>query len=382
MNSFLYIKITGYSWQKIAQKLRSINVSVYEMYEKNDAIYIKIVNEDYEKITKYLKTLKFQKVKYTGPEYLRKTIKRYRLLLCALFSSIILVFLSSHIIVDIDVVHEDDALVNLITEELEIYGVKKFRFQKSYNQLQEIKSKIKNKHLDKIDWLEINKIGMKYVVRVEERIITSTDDKKDYCHLYASKDALVTRIKTFDGEAVVGMNDYVKKGDLLISGDIKLNEEVVENVCASGEVYAEVWYEVNIKVPFEYYASQKTGKSRNNLIFNYDGIDHQIFKDRIKEYEEKRKLIFDLLGVKIYLKTEEEIKKTKYTYTEDEAIEKAVELAKEKVALKLKDTDKIISQKILQKTIIDSTMDIDIFIVAEEEISSQVEARKEVENGL
>jgi hypothetical protein len=45
------------------------------------------------------------------------------------------------------------------------------------------------------------------------------------------------------------MNDYVKKDDLLISGDIKNTDDIVAQVCANGIVYAEVWYIVNIKIP-------------------------------------------------------------------------------------------------------------------------------------
>lgn len=382
MNSYLYIKIKGISPQKVITKLMNINVSIFDVREKEEWIYIKILNNDYEKIKKYLKTLEFKKVRYTGPEYFRQTFKRYRILFLAIFCSILFIVVCSNIIVDIDVVHENEELVQIINDDLKSYGVKKFTFRKSYKKLQVIKSEIKNKHLDQIDWLEINKVGMRYVVRVEERIITDEEVPKEYCNLYAKKDALITKVKIFNGEAVVSINDYVKKGDLLVTGDIKLNEEIVNQVCASGNIYAEVWYEINIKVPFEYYDQQKTGKTRNNFIINYDGVDHQLFKDRVETYEEKRKLIFDLLGVKIYLKKEEEIVKKKKKYTQEEAIAKAMELAKEKVKLKLKDEDQIISQKILQNKVIDSTMDIDIFIVAEEEISSQIEIRKEVENGL
>ncbi|MBE6155156.1 MAG: hypothetical protein E7164_00155 [Firmicutes bacterium] len=382
MNSFLYLKIEGYSSQKIIQKLTGINVSVFDVQENDNIVYVKILANDIEKIQKYLRMLEFKKVKYTGKEYFKKTFKRYRILFIGMILSFAFVAFASNIIVDIDVIHEDENLVTLVLDELNQHGIKKFGFRKDYQQLEIIKDEIKNKHLDKIDWLEINKVGMRYVVRIEERILTKKENIKEYCHLYSTKDALITKVKVFNGEAVININDYVKQGTLLVSGDIKLNEEIVNQVCASGSVYAEVWYDVNLKIPLDYYEETPTGKERNNLIINYDGVDHQIFKDRLKSYQEKRKLIFDLLGVKIYLKKEEEVIKKLKTYTEKEAIEKAIKLATEKVEIKLKDSDKIISQKILQNTIIDSTMDIDIFIVAEEEISKQVVTRKDAENGL
>ena len=274
MNSYLYIRSKGISSTKIITKLRNINVSVFEFYEKDNWFYIKIFSKDYKKIKKYLKTIEFQKVRYTGLDYLKKTLSKYRILFIPLFLAIIFIFISSNIIVEIEVIHENEKIVKKISEELENYGIKKFKFRKKYDQLQKIKDNIKNKHLDLIDWLEINRVGMKYVVRVEERIITKSSEKKEYCNLYATKDALVTNIKVYKGETVININDYVKKGDLLVRGDIKLNEETVNMVCANGEIQGEVWYEINIKVPFEYYDKEKTGKSRNNFILDYNDIDY------------------------------------------------------------------------------------------------------------
>ena len=59
----------------------------------------------------------------------------------------------------------------------------------------------------------------------------------------------------------------------------------------------------------EHYEEEETGKYRSNIIVNYNGIDYQIFKDRLIDYRENRRLIFDLLGVKIYWKTDQEILK-------------------------------------------------------------------------
>ena len=67
---------------------------------------------------------------------------------------------------------------------------------------------------------------------------------------------------------------------------------------------------------------------------------------------------------------------------EKEAMNKAIEEAINKVQLKMGKEDTIISQKVLQKNLIDSTMDIDIFIVAEEQIGYQSEVKEEQANDL
>ena len=59
------------------------------------------------------------------------------------------------------------------------------------------------------------------------------------------------------------------------------------------------------------------------------------------------------------------------------AINKALEIAREKVNLKLKNGDKVINEKVLQNSLIDSTMNIDIFIITEENIGSIVEVERD-----
>ena len=295
MNSYLFLKITDKNKNNIILKLSKINVKVLAVKEEKDGLIIKILASDYDKMVKYLKTVKMKKIRYTGPLYFKMTLKKYKLVILAIVLAIMIVLFSSFFIVDIRVLHNNEQLVNLILEELEANGIKKFRFAKSFAELQKIKDKIRDQHLDEIDWLEITKTGMKYVVRVEERIMNPAKTEKSYCHVYAKKDGIISSISLTQGEMQVDLGDYVKKDDLLVNGDIHLNDEVVGNVCANAKVYAEVWYTVNVKVPLNYAVKEKTGKVRNNIVINYDGIDHQLFKDRLENFTSSKKQLFNLL---------------------------------------------------------------------------------------
>jgi len=63
-------------------------------------------------------------------------------------------------------------------------------------------------------------------VRVEERIINNYEEESGFCHIVASKSGIVKSISTKKGVSLVNINDYVSSGEILISGEIKLNEEV------------------------------------------------------------------------------------------------------------------------------------------------------------
>ena len=382
MYNDILIKIKDVPSYKILKRLNEQNINIIKIIYNKDETYLRVSYDDYQKIIKKVPYFEPKIIEYYGLLKIKDTLKNYYIIIISLILAFLIVIFSSFLIVDVIVVHENEELKELIIDDLYDYGIKKFTFQKKFKQITNIKNEIKNEHLDKIEWLEIRKSGMRYIVDVEARIINDIKKEKDYCHVIATKDGLIKRINVYDGEGIVSFNDYVKKGDILISGDVKLNDNVVSHSCASGDVYAESWYNVNVKVPLNYYENKLTGKKRNNYIINYNGIDYKIFNDRLKNYTSSKKKIFDLLGIKIYLEKDEEVKKNFHKYTEEEAITKGLFLAKEKILLKLKDDDIIIDEKILQKKLIDSTMDIDIFIITQEYIGQTIEAKEDEINDL
>ena len=382
MNNYVIVRFNSISANRLINKLYKLNISIYNISCSDNNVFVKISYNDYLKMQKYLKTLDYKVEKYYGKIAIKLFLKKYNLLILAFFISLIIIIFNSFLIVDINIIHEDSSLVSLIENDLEKYGIKKFMFKKSYKQLQEIKNNIKNNHLDKIEWLEINKVGMKYIIRVEERIINENEHIASFCNVYATKDGIIKSIKTYDGVATVEINDYVKKDDLLIGGDVYLNENIVNKVCANGDIYAEIWYTVHISMPLKYAEKEKTDKKRNNYIINFNGIDSKIFKDRLKQYSSDKQKIFDLLGIKIYKEKQTEVTEKIKNYTEKEAIDKALELANEKVKLKIGKSDTIISQKVLQNSTIDSTMELDIFIITEENIGYRKEIKEDSINGV
>lgn len=372
MTDYILIEGSGKSLNDVTLKLNNINVAIYLSYEKNNYFYFKIKYKDFEKINKYYKYLNFKIVRYYGLIYYKKILKKYYLIFFSMLTIFLLVFVFSHVIVDVEIDHENEKIVNLLKEELNEYGISAFTLKKSFTKLNEIKEKIKTKYNDKIDWLEISSKGMKYIVKVEEKIIPEKEINHSYCGIYASNDGLIKRFKIYKGNNLIKINDYVKKGDLLVSGDILLNENQVNQVCADASVYAEVWYNVSVDIPFEYYETKFTKKKRNNFVLNINDKDYVLLNDRLKNYESKNKLIFEGLGIKLYLRKDYEVKKKKLIYSEEEIIKKGIDLAKEKINLTLSNDERIIEEKVLQKTANDSTMNMDVFIVVEKQIGSKV----------
>ena len=120
-----------------------------------------------------------------------------------------------------------------------------------------------------------------------------------------------------------------------------------------------------------YFALQECSKIvKTVFIINFKDKDYVILKDRLKNFTSKEELLFSGFGIKIYKRIDYEILKKEEKYSLKDAEKKALELAKEKVLLSLDEKDEILTEKVLQKSINDSIMNIDIFITTKENIAT------------
>ena len=374
----LLVSVRCKNTSKLLLKIYEIGVSIHKIQYNQDSIEFETTRENYNKLKKYLISYKVKIKRNTGIDAFYDKLKHHKIFLLNLFLAVILLFIFSNTIISVKVIHSKKYIRDIVSASLEEYGVTSLSWKKSYHELNEIKEKILKEYPKNLEWLEIEKVGMTYVVRVEERIITELEEEKTACNLIAKKGGMITSIKYETGQELKQVGDYVSDGDILISGEIKFNEETKSIVCATGEVKAEVWYTTEVKLPLNYSVDKTTKKKRYNFAWN----NTKIFRSRLKNYTTSKKELFSIFGNKVYLLTEKEIKSTKKRYTEKEAVEKALKLAKEKINLKLSDKEKILDQKVLKNSLNDSTMYIEVFTSAEEIISEQVDfvpEEKEVE---
>ena len=108
------------------------------------------------------------------------------------------------------------------------------------------------KYKEKLEWIEIEESGTKYIIRVEERKINKDKQNLNKNHVVAKKNGIIISVDAKSGEIVKNKNDYVKKGDIIISGNITLNENIKNQTNADGTIYAETWYTTNVTFPYHY----------------------------------------------------------------------------------------------------------------------------------
>jgi len=371
---YCLVRVKGYSLSNLIKDLIKMNIEVKNInYISDNELHIKILVKDFKQLKKQFKHYKFKKIKEIGLYTIKPFIKKNKIILLGIFIGLSLILTLSRVLVNVEVIHSKKEIRDLVRSELATHGIRRLSFKKSYTRLQQIKSAILNKYPDRLEWIEIEITGMNYKVRIEERIITTPKEEKTSCHIVATKDAIITKIVAYSGLTTKKIDNYVRKDDIIISGIITLNEAVKGSVCAKGVVHGEVWYTTQISIPMHYEERIETGRKRYNLTFETARWKNTVFRPRFKKSNKEAIRFFNLFGLKLYLQTEREYRSLPRIHTEVQAIEKGMELAREKLGLRLDKEATILSQKVLKKVLNDGTMDLEIFFAVNEIISTTSE---------
>lgn len=369
MNKYIIIKVTQ-DIKRFINKCNSYNIELYNIkYIDKDNIIVKIKKDDFDNIKIYNYYSNIEIYNKVGIDYYIYKINKLKYFILCFVIMIICMFLVSNIILKINVIHSNKKVRELVYSELYDNGIKIFSIKKDFNKLENIKNKILENNRDKLEWISITNIGMTYVVRVEERIIDNIKNEHGYCNVVATKEGIVTNIFSDKGDILVNVNDIVRKDDILITGNLIVNEETKNYTCASGRVMAKVWYTTNISLKRDYLKKEYTGKKRINFYIN-----HKVLRNN-KYCKFDKKYIINNKYIKIY--KEIEYKEKKYKYNELDSVNKALLEIDNKFKNKLGDKGEIIDKKILYKNVNNKEINIDVFVITSEDISKQIELNNE-----
>lgn len=376
------LKITGRNPKNFIKKLISHHIEIHEMHSIHPSyIKIRIAKKDYEKVLELKTIYEITLIDTGGIIKIRKTILSYQTFLLAFLFGFCILFFLSHLIFSVEIVHTNKEIQALLLEELEAHHLQKGHFRKNYKEIEKIKEKIIQKNKDKIEWLEIERIGTKYVVRVEMRKKEPVKKKLGQKDVISKKSAVILKIDAQNGEIVKNVGDYVAKGETIISGAIRLNDEVKGYIGASGKVYGEVWYKVNITYPYKRNESYPTGRKKKVYTLHFLKKRFELFNfDSYKNKDIKSKTIWKNNFLPIYLTKEEQREKKviRKTYTKKEATQNALKLAREKLSKTLHVNEYIIDQKNLKVTEKNSKIIIDVFYSVCEDITDTKETEIEM----
>ena len=377
------IKITGKDPKYFLRHLIDKKIKLYNIIEDHDGISLTVDEVDYAKILKMKTSYNIQIINRFGVAKLRYLLLKYKYILSFLFLTLGLMIILSHFIFFIDVIHSKEEIRELVETDLKEFGISKYRFRVSYAKKEEIRNKILEKEKDKIEWLEIDRIGTRYIVNVEERLIKDNKVDNEVRDIVAKKDAMILNIEAETGEIVRKKYEYVRKGDTIVSGTIKNKEDEVSKVKAEGKVYGVGWYCVTVELRKKFYEEKKTGKTSKALTLRIANkkISVPFSKDNRSYISEDSPILENnLIPIKLVLETKHEIEIIDKEYNMDNSSSEAIKLATKKLEDRLDEQSMILSKKVLKKALKNSKIIVVMFYKVYENITDYAEISPDIEN--
>jgi len=190
-------------------------------------------------------------------------------------------------------IHTKEQIFQVMKEELGIFGGVPVNMVDCF----EIEKKLRLEYND-IGWISVERKGCRICISLNESVMPENIPvKKEPCHIVAAKDGIVRKLEVRSGVPQVNVGDFVKKGEILISGIIPLTgdyDELIRNktVCADGLVYLESDFTYNTRFSRLY---EKKNYKKSVLGFEFFYFGEKIFS-YIPRYSDGK---YDIMGIDI-----------------------------------------------------------------------------------
>ena len=374
MINLIKVKVVGKNPNYFLKKMIEEKVAIYSLEKEKQALIVVVCYKDYKKICKIKTSYQIQVLERYGLSKIIFLFTRYWYFVFFLVVGFLLVFLSSQLIWDIEIIHPNPKLVDIIRKDLEELGIQTYHFKLSYLERERIKEKILEKEKDSLEWIEIEEVGTKIKVSLEERKKNPILEECFPRNIVSKKKAILLEIEAEAGEVVKKKGDYVDVGEIIISGLIHNKDRIVSKKCAKGRVYGEVWYLLKVVLPREETKEKMTSDTR--WLFQIRFFQKEwIFGKKYHSFQKREYNIIDSEFLPFQVGFIHIQKKTSYSISIpfSKMEEMALTLSEEKIRDSLEKGEEILFKKVLKKSEKDSKIEIEVFLKVKEDITNYVD---------
>lgn len=313
-----------------------------------------------------------------GLPFTLKRVMRRKLFLLGAAGFLVGLFLLTSLVWRVDVTGNEKLSKQTVLAAAREEGIFKYQWTFRLKGLDELSRGLLGR-LPDAAWIGVDRKGTTIRIHVVET--TRPEDKPLVSprHLVAKKNALVTKIFAEKGKPVVAPNTYVRKGQVLVSGELGAGEHR-KWVPATGKVFGLVWYVSAIEVPMEQIHRTYTGEAAEKSYLIIGNRALQITGYGKGNYEHSvtagipRMLSFRGFTLPFgWLKDtvrESEEKVNSLSAAEAEAV--GLKRARDDLLLQAGSGARIAGEKVLSREVKDGKLRLKVHYEVEEEITSQL----------
>ncbi|MFD1736597.1 sporulation protein YqfD [Bacillus salitolerans] len=372
------IKIYGKGIERFINECVRQNIMIWEVNKQKDSsVTCSLHLSDVHKLRRIVRKndCKLKFLKGGGvPFLIRRAFYNSGFMIGTVFCIFIL-FILSNMVWGIEIEGAKPETEHIIRKELQAMGIKAGTFQFLVEDVESVQKHLSEK-IQNITWVGVELNGTTYHFQVVEKNQPKETEYFSPRHLVAKKKAIITNMFVEEGQPLVAINDYVKEGDLLVSGFIG-KEGQTKVVSARGEIMGETWYEAHVSVPLKTTFRVLTGSSKTTHYIRFFHFDLPVWgfgKHKFSEYQTDleyksfRFLKWDVpIGYKKKVVLESE--QVERVYSEEEAIKTAMANGRKEIKQRLDEHAMIKGEKVLRQSINNGKVNLSIHYQVLEEIS-------------
>lgn len=358
LSGYVKVQVKGRGATRFINRLLEQKVLVWDvktMGTETVVFYMKLEEVPTLRVAARKSECKVTFLERKGAPFFGKKLLKYSGLLVGLFLFCTLIFLLSNVVWGIEIKGASPATEHEVRKALEDMDIKVGKLQFGLNQMEDIQKEL-SERVPAITWIGVQLKGTTFEFQVVEKKQPKKEANETYMNLIAAKNATIVQPIVEKGQGMVEKNQYVQKGDVLVSGFIG-REDSKKFVGAKGKVMAETWYKTTVTVPLKTNLFVFNGDSKTKHIIKFGDFEVPIwgFGDHgFPEYEvEVERKDFHFFGweipVTFHKKTYLSKEKAVRVYTEEEAAVQAEKMARQDVLKLAPDGASIMDEKILHK---------------------------------
>lgn len=281
---YVRIQVEGYYIERFINICTNRKILIWNLKRKKGVqLFLNIGIKDFKKLADISRrtNCKVRIKNKKGLPFLLYRYKKRKIFAIFLLIILIMIFISSRYIWNVDIIVQDNKIIENIEEDLQKLGLKQGIKKNKIN-----KEKIINEirlHRKDISWIGLDIKG----TNVKVKIVKSKEQpeiisNKDYCDIIAKKAGTISKITAQNGTAVVSVGDTVEAGDILIKGIMEGKYTEARKVHSLGIVEAEIIYSKTKEVYFEQEIYNKTGKKENKYEIKINNKNLKLYKNNSK----------------------------------------------------------------------------------------------------
>lgn len=387
------IKISGRLPERFLQELLEANIPLWDIQKvSNTSCEASIYLRDLQKVRHVKRKSEYSIKLLHGsglPFRFRNILRKKPMILAVIISFFIILFLAN-IIWEVKIEGVSTEIEKKIHKQLTTYGIYPGASLWKLDDTAEIQHDLMH-DIPELLWVGVEKNGTALHFEAVEKRVAEEKEIEGPRNLVAKKSGVITKTFVANGQPIVHVDDFVEKGDVLVSGKIESfdkniskgnideeeNTKKYKQIEAEGEIRAKTWYEIDVTIPLDATYETLSGEQTNRHYLKFGSFQLPVWGFKEPKFDSlhyehdtkdfhlfKWELPWKYVHSTIHEKTYEEIKRTK-----EEAREVGIKQAKQDLQLELGPDAQILTEKVLHESIENGKVKLTIYITVDEDIT-------------